>query len=411
MAGKLDPKKVNTLTKESQTVKDMDEDFGANGKYTVTQSGNTWILNSNDNTGERFMFIDNNGDYKVLDTDQVRAAYVKDANARDGIDGLRTRLYKAGYINKVEYNSKDATALSAGIIKAARKVTIDAVTKFTDTRTPLTTSFDSFLGREAQYNALGDGPTSGISLSTRTETDQDIDEFFTEYLGRRATPAEKTEYYTKVNKEEKAAVKKTTVSGEKQTSIGGYLDETDYYRLRADVLKPAVKGTNIEDITKGNGKIAKDVADIKAFAADYGIKMDTKQALDKVYSGLTPGGTLTTGNLDSQKTSIREMSKAFYGKLAPLIDQGVKVSDIASQFAYYKGQTLELADNAVSVFDEDIQTALKNEGKDGVMTLTDYQKLLRTDPKTKSVWLKTKGAKEEASGYAYEILKSFGLMA
>ncbi len=105
------------------------------------------------------------------------------------------------------------------------------------------------------------------------------------------------------------------------------------------------------------------------------------------------------------------MSKAFYGKLAPLIDQGVKISDIANQFAYYKGQTLELPDNAISVFDEDIQEALKNEGKDGVMTLTDYQKLLRTNPKTKQVWLKTKGAKEEASGYAYEILKSFGLMA
>lgn len=409
MAGKLDPKKVKTLTRETLTKKNMEEDFGPDGKFELTQSGNTWILNSKGGEGERFLFVDDKGDYAVYDADTVRAEYIKDANKRDGVEGLRTRLYKAGYINEVEYKSKDESAFSSGIIKAARKISVDAVSKFVDTKTPLTNSFDSFLSRESQYNT--EGPTSGVSLSTRVETDQDIDEFFTEYIGRRATSAEKQDYFNKVTKEEKAAVKKTTVSGGKQTTIGGYLDETDYYRIRAEVLKPAIKGTNIEDITKGNGKIAKDVSDLKAYAADYGIRLDTKQALDKVTSGLKPGGSLTTGSLDAQKTAIKEMSKAFYGKLSPLIDQGVKVSDIANQFAYYKGQTLELADNAVSVFDEDIQEALKNEGKDGVMTLTDYQKLLRTNPKTKPIWLKTKGAKEEASGYAYEILKSFGLMA
>jgi hypothetical protein len=105
------------------------------------------------------------------------------------------------------------------------------------------------------------------------------------------------------------------------------------------------------------------------------------------------------------------MSKAFYGKLSPLIDQGVKISDISNQFAYYKGKMLELPDTAVSVFDEDIQAALKNEGKEGVMTISEYQKMLRTNPKTKQQWLKTQGAKEEAAGYANSILKSFGLMA
>ena len=399
----------STMSNEARTLQDMEEDFGANGKYTITQAGNTWILNSNDDTGERFLYVDKDGNYKVKNVDEIRALYVQ--NSVGGTEGLRTRLYRAGYINEVEYKSKDASALSQGIVKAARDITVDAVTKFTDTKTPLTTSFDSFLNTRAKYYEQSQGPTSGISLSTRVETDQDIDEFFTEYLGRRATAAEKTEYYNKVNKEEKAAVRKRTVSGSKETVTGGFLNETDYYRIRAEVLKPVVIGTSIEDITKGNGKIAKDVSDLKAFASDYGIKLDTKQALDRVTAGLTPGGSLTTGNLDSQKNAIKEMSKAFYTKLAPLIDQGVKVTDVANQFAYYKGQTLELPDNAVSVFDEDIQQALKNEGKDGVMTLTDYQKLLRTNPKTKPIWLNTKSAKEEASGYAYEILKSFGLMA
>jgi hypothetical protein len=176
------------------------------------------------------------------------------------------------------------------------------------------------------------------------------------------------------------------------------------------VLTSAVRGIPIENIINGNGKIAQDVSELKVYASDFGINLDTKQALEKVISGLKPGGSLTTGNLDAQKKSIKEMSKAFYGKLAPLIDQGVKVSDISSQFAYYKSQMLEIPDSSISIFDEDIQQALKNEGGDGVMTITDYRKLLRTNPKTKPVFLKTKSAREEAAGYANEILRSFGLM-
>lgn len=399
------------MADNTQTLKDMAEDFGgADAKYVVTQSGNTWILNSTDGTGERFLYIDSKGDYQVLNADQVRRSYITNAGGTAGIDALRTKLYKANYMNETEFKLKDATAFNRAIIDAARNVSVEAVTNYTDMATPLTQSFDSWLNKRVAMAGSSGQPDSGINLTTRMETNQDIDEFFTEYLGRKATEAEKTDYYNKVNAEEKKAVRTVKVVGGKQVSTGEQLDATDYYRIRASVLAPVVKGTAIEDITKGNGKIAQDVAELKAFAADYGVRLDTKQALDRVIGGLKPGGALTTGKLDAEKTAIREMSKAFYGKLTPLIDQGVKISDIANQFAYYKGQMLELPDTAVSVFDEDIQAALKNDGKDGVMSLTDYQKFLRTNPKTKQQWLKTKGAKEEAAGYANAILKTFGLM-
>ena len=395
-----------------QTKLDMTEDFGGSKpKYVVTQSGNQWILNASDGTGERFLYINKNGDYQVMDADQVRSAYVKEATSSGTLEKLRYRLYKAGYMSETEYNLKDVTALNVAIVKSARSSSVEAVSNFVDAGVPLTTSFGSWLDKRVAAGAGAGQPDSGVSITSRTQTDQDIDEFFMDMLNRKATAQEKTDYFNKVNKEEKAAVKKTKVSGGKQTTTGEYLDDNDYARIKADILKPAVKGTNIEDIAKGNGSIAQGVSELKAFAAQYGIKYDAKQALDAVMSGMTPGSTLTTGKLDAQKKSIIEMSKAFYTKLSPLIDQGVKVSDIASQFAYYKSQMLEVPDSAVSVFDEDIQSALKNEGKDGVMTISEYQKSLRTNPKTKSQWLKTKGAKEEAAGYANEILRSFGLMA
>jgi hypothetical protein len=110
------------------------------------------------------------------------------------------------------------------------------------------------------------------------------------------------------------------------------------------------------------------------------------------------------------------MAKGFYGNLSGLIDEGVKPSDIANQYAYYKGKLLGVPDNSISIFDEDIQAALGNRDasgaqKAGVMSIRDYEKLLRTSPKTKEAWLKSPGAREEASGYALEILRSFGLMA
>jgi hypothetical protein len=45
------------------------------------------------------------------------------------------------------------------------------------------------------------------------------------------------------------------------------------------------------------------------------------------------------------------------------------------------------------------------------MSYTDYEKMLRTSPKTKRKWLETNKAKEEAAGYANSILRSFGLQA
>jgi hypothetical protein len=398
------------MADNTQTLKDMAEDFGGpNAPFKVTQQGNTWILNSSE--GERFLFINSKGDYQILNADQVRQAYITNAGGAAGIDSLRSKLYKANYMNETEFKLKDTTALNRAIIDAARTVTVESVSNYTDMATPLTQSFDSWLNKRVAMSGASGEPDAGISLTSRMDTNQDINEFFVEYLGRNATEAEKTEYYNKVNAEEKKAVRTRKVSGGKVVETGEGLDATDYYRIRASVLAPVVRGTEIEQVTKGNGKIAQDIDELKAFATDYGIKLDTKQALDRVLGGLKPGGSLTTGRLDAQKTALKEMSKVFYGKLAPLIDQGVKISDIAGQFAYYKGQILEMPDNAVSVFDEDIQAALKNEGKEGVMTLTDYQKFLRTDPKTKQQWLKTKGAKEEAAGYANEILKSFGLMA
>jgi hypothetical protein len=401
----------------NQTQKDMTDDFGPNGMFEIAKDGNDWILNGkaiSDKPGRVYLYIDPKGDYDILYAEEVRSRYMAEAKAGKGVEYLRKRLYDSGYMNKSEYETKDVVALARSITSAASKISVEAVMNFQDSGILITQGFDALLNKYVGAGT-GDGKSgSGLNLTSRTQTDQEIDDYFFLMLGRRATPAEKKAYFDQVNKEEKAAlVKQSTTAGGKTTTVGEFLDADDYSRIKATVLKPAIKGTDLEGLTKNNGQVAQDVQDIKEYASSFGIRLDTKQALDKVMGAFTPSGKT---DLDSVKNTVKSMAKGFYGNISNLIDEGVKPSDIANQYAYFKGKLLGIPDNSISIFDEDIQAAMSNRDasgaqKAGVMSIKDYEKLLRTNPKTREAWLKSPGAREEASGYALEVLRSFGLMA
>jgi hypothetical protein len=389
---------------------------GENPEIQVTQDAyGRWILASRtaeENLIPRYFYVQPDGKNwskatAVEIVRQYKSDYAKNAG---GLEGLRKSLFDKGFLSEKEYKTRDEAAFNNRLLEAATSHSVEQVQRFTVEGKIAFTPFSSWLkGRVASGDSSG--PSQQRELTDKLNAGQDLDDFVMQMLGRKATNEEKQNYYERLNKEQKTAIKKTTVSGELQTTTGALLGNDDRFRIMADVIAPSIKNTPMEDISKFGGRVASSIVELRETAADYGIELSSKDALDRVLRTFKTGGVLDTGLLDGEKSLIREMSKAFYTKLSPLIDQGVKVSDIAKQFAKYKSQTLEVPDDAISVFDEDIQQALRNDGNEGVMTLTDYQKLLRTNPKTKSVWLKTKGAKEEAAGYATEILRSFGLMA
>jgi hypothetical protein len=319
-------------------------------------------------------------------------------------------LYELGFISKPDYTRKDEASFNNAIIDAANAHTMEQVQKYTLNPGQKKYEFTPFTGwlNTKKSGITPDKPPidTEVQQTDKLNTDQDIDAFVLDMLGRDASPEEKALYYKLVSEEQAKAKRKGTVKGTTQTTTGEWLNEDDYFRIAASVIEPVLKGTPLEGIGKLGGKVAKQVSDIKTYAADYGVRIDSKQALDYVMGGLGVGGSLGTGAIDTQKNTIRELSKAFYSNLAPLIDNGVKISDISKQFATYKGKILELPDESVDIFDEDIQQALRNDGKPGVMSLTDYQIKLRNDPR----WSKTQNAREEAAGYAQSILKSFGLI-
>jgi stress response protein SCP2 len=413
-AAKTDAARAAANAKTAGDVAALAKRFGPNGDLSIEQDnyGNFRLVKNENGQTVRVYFVPaaNGTDFSIATEAQAVQLYKKNAVAGGGTEALRKKLYELGFISKPDYIRKDEASFNNAIIDAANAHTMEQVQKYTlnpGQNKYEFTPFSSWLNTK-KSGLTPDTPNidTEVQKTDKLNTDQDIDAFVLDMVGRNASPEEKALYYKLVSDEQAKAKRKGTVKGTTQTTTGEWLNEDDYFRIAASVIEPTLKGTPLEGIGKLGGKVAKQVSDIKSYAADYGVRIDSKQALDYALSGLGTGGSLNTGAIDTQKNTIRELSKAFYSNLAPLIDNGVKISDISKQFATYKGKILELPDETVDIFDEDIQQALRNDGKPGVMSLTDYQIKLRNDPR----WSKTQNAREEAAGYAQSILKSFGLI-
>jgi hypothetical protein len=402
----------------AKDLQDLAKRFGQGGDLSIETDnyGNFRLVqNKNGQTVPVFFVVAPSGkDWDVFTQAQIVKKYKADVVKGIGLEGLRKKLYEIGFISKAEYTTKDEAAFNNAIAGAANAHSMEQVQKYTlnpGQKAYTFTPFTNWLGTK-QSGLKPDTPPidTEFQKTNKLNTDQDIQAFMFELTGQDATQEQKDEYFKLVSEEQAKASRKVTTKGTTQTTAGEFLNEDDYFRLKAKVIGPSLKGTDLEGIDKLGGKIAKQIIDLKEYASDYGIKLDSKQAFGYVTSGLGVGGSLNTGALDTQKNTIRQLSKAFYGNISPLIDEGVKPSDIASQFASLKGQFLEIPETAINIFDEDIQEALRNDGKQGVMSLADYKKRLRTNEKTKPLFLKTTAAREEAASYANTILKSFGLI-
>lgn len=385
---------------------DLQRFFGEGGEYQFTfdSTGRYRILVKKGTTEQRYFYVYPDGrNWDILTKTQYVNQIRKDfANKKEN---LRTQLWQQGLMGDAEYNTKNEAALTSAILASGNNFTAEQIDSFQfDNKTTFTPYTQWASGMAARGAGLQGGGQPTAVETARTQADQDIDTFFNDMLDRPASAEEKDKYYKALRKEEKKA-KRTTTGGVVKDTL---LDAEDLFRIRTEILKPSVTGTGLEGITKSNGKIAQGISSLKSYANDYGINLTTADALNKVMGGLVPG---KADSLANQQNAIREMSKSFYPNLAPQIDAGIKVSDIGNQFAYYKGQILEKPDNIYTMSDPQIQKALSNSGKSGVMSRDEFELMIRTSPETKSEWLKTKGAREQASSFANSILKSFGLMA
>ena len=116
-------------------------------------------------------------------------------------------------------------------------------------------------------------------------------------------------------------------------------------------------------------------------------------------------GQITTDDYARQQ---REIAKTRYGHLSELIDQGVTLDDLASNYKSSASKLLEIDPNMVDMSQGDFEIALSygEEGKKRTMTTGEWEKLLRTD--VRYGWEKTNNAKTEARALASNIAQAFG---
>lgn len=164
------------------------------------------------------------------------------------------------------------------------------------------------------------------------------------------------------------------------------------------VISTGIRNATPAQLQDAGGLIGDNYTKLKGFAYEYGVPLDDNQIKTKAAESLLPGGSI-----DEQKRSIQLAARARYKSLAPYIEGGLKVADVAEQYRKLKTSELELADGAVDIFDPDVQAALS---ADKLISPNEYLMLVRQNPNYRF----TKKANESAAGFLDTILKAWGFV-
>jgi hypothetical protein len=335
---------------------------------------------------------------------EVEKKILQDANARPGgMQALFDRLYKAGLIKKQTYDTKaiETSDFTSGLMYALREYTKKTTRDYeiSGIKTPI--SFDDYLDK--QFTPAGPDVKYSSVTTTRDTAASDLDRFFMGYLGVGATKEQHDEYYKQLRALEKKAVKTTTTTETSQNVAGEFIDDLDKAELMRKVAGKALDGSDIDTVLKAGAGAAQAVNSVISNARNYGVKLSNQDALGYVANELKLG----QGDLKKVNAKILAVAKSTYNNLSDTLSDEVSLKDLSSNYVYNMAEVLELNPKDIDALDPTIQTALKNNGNKGTMNLTDFDRMLRNDPR----WARTKNAREEASRYAYEVLKDFGLMA
>lgn len=349
----------------------------------------------------------------TADFDAIRKRVIDDAiKSPRGLKGLFDDLRNTGVsFDQDAYNKLDTTstsfgaALSYALNKYTKKIVQDYKLPGGASKEPI--SFNQYLKTELKATG-GSSDTKYEEFVTKIdEAEGDLNRFFVENLGRPASDAEVKEYYKQLRAAEKKAAQITTTSedGKRITTTGQYrLDQNEILEMQRKVAGKALDGSDIDVILKSGGDAANLINGVMSEARNYGIALSPKDAKGYIAEQLKAG---TAGDSKKLRSKILTLSKATYSNLSDVLSEDVSLKELSGNLRNNMAATLELPYESIDVLDPTIQAALKNNGNKGMMNLTEFDKMLRND----SRWSKTANAREEATKYAYEVLKDFGLMA
>lgn len=250
-----------------------------------------------------------------------------------------------------------------------------------------TIPFEEFLvvaGNEGTYKSGANaGPSLSGSISDPTRAASIINTVFKSQLERDPTEAEVAKFTKLLN----AAEKKNPFKTVKGITTGG-LDKEQFIKDQVSKLP--------EFTQKKEDKTTLISNSVQSVAKANGLNLG-KEQLDE-WTNAVKNGT----NIDIIKGKIRDI--AGYGlpdNVKKMLANGVDLETIYSPYKNTMASVLEINPATISLDDKTLRGAI---GPDKEMSVYDFRKALRKDPR----WEYTNNAREEAYGAVNKILQDFG---
>lgn len=172
------------------------------------------------------------------------------------------------------------------------------------------------------------------------------------------------------------------------------------YENKDAMVLAAIRG-NIKYTPGGvlGGAVGEALRDLETTAAANGIDLQ-KQFGNNLQGWLQ---NINQGeSVDTYKQIIRERAKlGLPDKVAALVDKGVDLQTIYEPYKRMMSAVLEVNPETIKLDDPTLRMAI---GPDKEMSLYDYQRTLRKDPR----WQYTTNARQEVSTIAQQVLRDFG---
>ena len=380
--------------------------------------------------------------FKTTSVDSVAAASMTGITASNiQYYKLKLRKYYPGGDKafKLSYSTIDKDVeFQKAIKRAINELSVDnfqAATRYAtalkaNPNTPVPSNllydFDSYVLSRPDIQEPTSSGESTSNLTTKEDAYAEFNRTVKQYVGDPVLvdklEALREAYWQKLHKIEMdrntTRITRTDIFGNTVANTMGEapLTEQDRTEMRLGLIingdkkiaSTGIKAATQESLEDAGGLISQAYGKLKETAADYGIRLSSSEILDRTYRALKVGGVsagLSTGTMatgiEQEIATIKQSAKAHFKGLSQYIDNGLRVSDISSNFQRMKENEMGLVEGDIDIYDDDVQRAI---GGADISTKNDFILGVRSNPE----WRKTPKANEMAATFINSILKSWG---
>jgi hypothetical protein len=240
-----------------------------------------------------------------------------------------------------------------------------------------------------------------ISELHRTNWWQENNQYLRDYLMRSANPD--ADWNMLVTDSREAVRQEAMTMGidlspqeiEKYTDQSmreGWYDAKNRYKLRRAIMQ--LKST-------GGGEIANTTDSLRALAYDLGVNYSDQWYQDAARS---VASSLTTA--DYWGNQMRQQAAKMFPQFGDAIMAGQSLRGIASPYTRMMQDEWDIPEGSIKMSDPTILRAMGGDGGNQMMNLSDFQRMLRRDPR----WMETDKAQNDITGIGSRVLQMFGMM-